>query len=582
VRHGHGLSLQSIATQGIASRFTLDATGEHIRAAISDPTAYASGGYLLPGLGGARLNASARTSVAMQQKSDGTYEYAAHNLALRSDVLNAGTWAASNGAAITGANTVTFPAPGAFPTIAQGLTLPACTTGYRVAMQVSATGSDIGKLISLDVSGVVSAARVQITLTGSPTWYERLVPASSVAAFTQARLIKYNDDTADGAVISALLIHMGQAALPYVPTTTAAVYAPAVDWLSAQAAYGLRSEAAATNLLLWSAAFGDAVWLKTNASITPNVESSPDGTLTADKLVENSANTTHLTSQVVTVASGVFTYSVHVKAAERTFAVVSMSDNATGDANALVNLSTGAVSAGPLGVGSWTAISFTSSSTGSGWYRVSVTATRGAGTQTVGQVLLHNGTGTTYLGNGTSGIFVWGAQLETGSRASSPILTLGATATRAADVMDSLNSGWMNAAEGVLVTDWIVSDSVGTKTAWHLTDGGANERMIVQASAAGTTRHLAFIGGSAVVALDIVSAPTGSIVRDAFAYRAGSYAASRNGSAPITSAHASVPAAANVLRLGHDLSNNQLNGHITRIRYVGRRLTNAQLQALTL
>ena len=52
-------------------------------------------------------------------------------------------------------------------------------------------------------------------------------------------------------------------------------------------------EKASTNLLLRSQEFDDASWLKTNANVTANLTTAPDGTLTADALIENTANGFH-------------------------------------------------------------------------------------------------------------------------------------------------------------------------------------------------------------------------------------------------------------------------------------------------
>jgi hypothetical protein len=62
------------------------------------------------------------------------------------------------------------------------------------------------------------------------------------------------------------------------------------------------------------------------------------------------------------------------------------------------------------------------SSVGNGWYRCSISATSTGTTARPGIGLASDGTTTpsgfqSYLGDGTSGIFIWGAQLETGSTA---------------------------------------------------------------------------------------------------------------------------------------------------------------------
>ncbi len=168
------------------------------------------------------------------------------------------------------------------------------------------------------------------------------------------------------------------------------------------------------NLLTWTQAFDNAAWSKSNSTVTANVITAPDGTLTADKLVENSATNYHfvISSSVTPVSSTGYTLTAHLKAAERNFACVQV---ALGGVASLfcINLTTGATTA-PTGGGTVTV-----SAPVDGWYRVSfvfTTVSAAAGTvRFYTSNALSNDPN--YLGDGASGVFVWGAQLETGSTA---------------------------------------------------------------------------------------------------------------------------------------------------------------------
>jgi hypothetical protein len=75
---------------------------------------------------------------------------------------------------------------------------------------------------------------------------------------------------------------------------------------------------AVTNLMLRSEEFDNAAWTKTRSSITSNTIVTPDGTLTGDKLVEDTtASNTHQVSQSVSLTAGTHTYSIFAKAGER-------------------------------------------------------------------------------------------------------------------------------------------------------------------------------------------------------------------------------------------------------------------------
>jgi hypothetical protein len=166
---------------------------------------------------------------------------------------------------------------------------------------------------------------------------------------------------------------------------------------------------AVTNLLLWSEEFDNASWANARSSITSNTIVAPDGTLTGDKLVEDTtAANTHITRPSTDpsyVTGTTYTYSVFAQAAERTFLQLRVSASASFSAS--FNLSTGVASQATAG----TTPSVTN--VGNGWYRCAVTFTATAtatGATRIGLML--NETTASYTGDGTSGIYLWGAQLE--------------------------------------------------------------------------------------------------------------------------------------------------------------------------
>lgn len=161
-----------------------------------------------------------------------------------------------------------------------------------------------------------------------------------------------------------------------------------------------------TNLLVQSQAFDDAAWVKTGLTVTANATMAPDGSLTADKLEETAVTSGHLAVQSFTFAAAPYGNSLHLKAAERSFALLSLSNTVF---VASINLATGAVTAAngsPLGVGS--------ASAGDGWWRTWLIGVPPAGTAGLNVYISQDGVfaNRSYLGVAGSGIYAWGAQLE--------------------------------------------------------------------------------------------------------------------------------------------------------------------------
>jgi hypothetical protein len=187
---------------------------------------------------------------------------------------------------------------------------------------------------------------------------------------------------------------------------------------------------AVTNLSLRSQELGDAAWTKTLSSITADAAIAPNGTTTADKLVEDSSTGTHniIEAATITYTNGLaYTFSFFIKKAERQTVQIVMNANpfpgGLGTRTAIFNSNTGAF----VSVGSaYTGSSVTAFS--DDWYRVSVSSTSDAtATGNFAIALCSDDIGTSsYTGNGTSGLFLWGAQLEQASTAGEYIPTTSA------------------------------------------------------------------------------------------------------------------------------------------------------------
>ena len=233
----------------------------------------------------------------------------------------------------------------------------------------------------------------------------------------------------------------------YVPTTNSARYLPRRGhhvWNGSEwANEGLLHESEQrTNLLTYSSEFDNAAWSKVFSTIDSNSSDTlaPDGTNTADKLQENPINGPHNIAQGVSNSETVvFSASVYLKAAERTWARISLDFGTGGYKRFWVNLSDGSIGTtdGPTAtlVGGPTV-----EPVGNDWYRCSISASSSGGsTRLLFVATALDDFSLNFLGTAGSGIYIWGAQLEAGSTPSSYIPTSGATATRAAETLQVAN-----------------------------------------------------------------------------------------------------------------------------------------------
>jgi hypothetical protein len=189
---------------------------------------------------------------------------------------------------------------------------------------------------------------------------------------------------------------------------------------------GLLVEDARTNLILQSQTFG-TTWTQDGVSVTSDATTAPDGTTTADKIVESAANAEHRVYQNPGSGSDVGVWSVYAKAAGRSW--ISLSQGA-GSHYVFFDLTNGVV--GSSG-GDFTNI--TIEALANGWYRCSAYKTSATSFFVIALQSSDVGSSfnTGYLGNGTSGVYLWGAQFEVSTFVSSYIPTTSAAATRAKD-----------------------------------------------------------------------------------------------------------------------------------------------------
>lgn len=364
-------------------------------------------------------------------------------------------------------------------------------------------------------------------------------------------------------------------ASPFAAPVAGAYHGPRRDFDPVTlACKGLLVEEQRTNLLLQSAAFDNANWTKNNSTATANAAAAPDGTSTADLIVPTTtAGVTHSVYQSVTVTAVDHTLSVFVK--EAGYTRVKIANLFTG-AGVSFNVSAGTVgtaSAGNTG---------TITSVGNGWYRCAITFTAAAETTLYGLYVEDASGNVVYAGDGTSGVYVWGAQLEAGSFATSYIPTGASSVTRSADVASVATSAFpYSSTEGSLVAAFTPVSVAAARRAAQLDDATADERITLGIDSTPNGLMTVIDGGSSQASIATGTPAANTTMKLAARYKVNDFAVSANGAAVGTDTSGTLPTM-NTLRLGSGTSSTEpLNGWLRQITYLPRALTDAELQTRT-
>ena len=340
----------------------------------------------------------------------------------------------------------------------------------------------------------------------------------------------------------------------------------------------LLAEPQRTNEVTYSEDFSNAYFQKIRSTISTDQISSPDGTQNADKFIEDSSLGTKLlwTQDYVVSIGDSLTWSVFAKKGERDWIVLQESN--AGNFYAFFDLDNGVIGT-TSGVDSSKIEDL-----GSGWYRCSITYTT-TGTTAKGRLYLADSDNSqSYQGNGTSGLYIWAAQLESGSFPTSYIPTSGSTVTRVQDQYTKTGiSDKINSEEGVLFVEMATLTSLVPSNNWlTITDGTISNSIGIVFETTGTTTARIEVGG--VVQAYIAIAGDYSISRKlAFKWKANDFAFWINGVEVGSDISGATPSSGvlNSMQLNYGAGGNYTHGNIKQLQVFKTALTDSELIALT-
>ena len=337
-------------------------------------------------------------------------------------------------------------------------------------------------------------------------------------------------------------------------------------------------ENSSTNLITYSEDFSQSVWTKFNTSVLINNIISPDGATNTYKLIENSLNSGHSLQQVITTSSSTdYTFSVFVKKSERSIIRISRAGGSTAVSFDVNNLS---FSNGGSGEGkietlqnNWVKCIFTfptvSTSTS---LRIELQTAQSTASQS-------------YQGDGASGLYIYGAQTEAGSYATSYIPTSGSSVTRAAETAYGAGtSDDFNDSEGVLFAEIKALAKDGTNRYISISDGTDSNRITLRHRASNNVfSAFVVVNNSTVALLDTSNSNILEYSKLLIKYKENDFALWLNGFELLTDTSGSIfsDGTLNELRFDTGGTGTPFYGKTKEVSVFKTALTDSELEALT-
>lgn len=606
------MKLLSGEAEGMASDFTV--AGGHGAVAVKDSTTAANN---VSNVRGDAWWTNSGTSPKLVTGSDGVLRWSPHNMVIQSENIENGVGWSAIGAVTTTLNDAVAPdgtttadlvtnTTGATDRLRTSTITTISGASYTARIRVKGGTTQWLFVNMTDTSTHAFQMWVDITngtigttnVAGSDTIISTSIQAAANGFYdiwisgTHANtsiLFDLISVTADGGSTRAAgtywlwgaQFNRGAVPTDYLATTTAARFGLGIDY--SNSSYGLLVEPAATNLLVQSQDLTTS-WTNDGTTDAGNTAAAPDGETTADTITDDNTNARHRIYLSPTITSdATYTLSCYAKQALSPYVIVSIGTAGATDhfVSAAFDLSAGTAGDTAVGATSGTLVGSTITALANGWYRCTVTGsiTRTDGrmkiaTATSASPTFNNSGEETYQGASDRSVYIWGAQLETGTVATSPIPTFAATVTRAANnVNKALSALPFSATEGTLYVDYLTPAFAQADTvfAWQIDDGTSNERLRVFHTTGAAATFSVVDGGSTQVSIAAGTIAYGTRAQVTAAWKANLFAASANGAASGDDTSGTLPTVTTI-RAGTTHTGNQLNGWVRRMVWVPRQI----------
>ena len=330
-----------------------------------------------------------------------------------------------------------------------------------------------------------------------------------------------------------------------------------------------------TNLITYSEAFDNAYWAKSGLSVVSG-QISPSGNTSAFKWVEDTSTGNHtITGGPLVVSSGSVTMSLIIKANGRNWVKIAEPNltgfyvyfDITNDVIGTTNSATGKII--DLGNG-YKRISMSFVATGNCSFQIRSAYADGS---------------TSYTGDGVSGFYLWGGQLEQGSYPTSYIPTSGSTVTRNQDQFTRNNlASLINSTEGVLFVESAALANDGTNRILTLSDNSYTNSLRIQYyTNTNEIEMRAVVGGAAQALQRVTITNVLEFNKIAFLYKVNDFQLWVNGSKLRFDTSGTVPPTGtyNTLSFDDGDGNNIFFSKVKQLQVFKTTLSDSQLAALT-